>query len=152
MSTEAGKAHVMKCIDDANEGLTACVVGLAQDPAVAMGRARAFLRDDIADKLAYLDVPPTGPLPIAMFFAAAHLAVWLALKEKSVGVHDFGAAILTHRDKLLRTMQDDGENGFESPGTHPWEFDIEPVANGFNVTSCSECSLYAKFGAMDLMP
>jgi len=52
MSTEAGKVHVMKFFDDASEGLTACVVELVQDPAVVMERARAFLRDDIADKLA----------------------------------------------------------------------------------------------------
>ena len=52
MSTEAGKVRVMKFFDEASEGLTACVVGLAQDPAVVMKRARAFLRDDIADKLA----------------------------------------------------------------------------------------------------
>jgi hypothetical protein len=52
MSTEAGKAHVMEFFDDASEGLTVCVVGLAKDPAVVMERARAFLRDDIANKLA----------------------------------------------------------------------------------------------------
>ena len=151
MSTESGKAQVMKFFANASEGLTSCVVGLAQDPAAIMERAKALLRDDITDKLAYLDAP-TGTLPTALFFSAIHLAVWLALKEKGVDVHDFGAAILSHRDELPPVIQDDAENGFESPGAPPGEFEIKMVPDGFNVTSCAECSLYAQFDAMDLMP
>ena len=51
MSTEAGQVRVKKFFDYESEGLEACVVGLAQDPQLDMERARAFLRDDIANKL-----------------------------------------------------------------------------------------------------
>jgi hypothetical protein len=152
MSTEFGTAHVMKFFDDASEGLSSCISKLVQDPAIIMERAKGLLRNDIADKLAYLDAPPTGTLPIAMFFSAIHLAVWLALKDEGVDVHEFGAAILSNRNELPTIMQDDTESGFENPGTHPWESDIEIVADSFNVKSCAEYSLYVKFDAMNLMP
>jgi hypothetical protein len=158
MGTETGKAHVMNFFESARGGLTSCVIGLADDPAGVIERAETLLRNDIMDKLAYLDAP-SGPLPTALFFSAIHLSVWLALKEVGVDVHDFGAAILSHRDELPPVMDDEvSANWIEGPGTHPGEFQMEMVPDdedyylSFKVTSCGECSLYAQFDAMDLMP
>jgi hypothetical protein len=158
MSTEAGKAYVMKYFENASEGLTSCIHGLAQDPPAVVEQARTLLREDLMDRLAYLDTPGRT-LAGALFFSAVHLAVWLALREEGVDVHDFGAAILSHRDELPPVIDEDAveKNWFEASGRHSGEFKVEIVRDedyymGYDITACAECSLYAQYDAMDLMP
>ena len=161
MNIDEGKEYVMRYFERARGGLKICVEGLSSDPEAVLNQAESILRQDIMNKLAYLDAP-RGTIAGALFFSAVHLAVWKALKEEeedAVDVHDFGAAILNNREHLPPIISDDGieENWTDSPGTHPGEWQIEFVEDvdydmAYNVTSCAECGLYAQYDAMDLMP
>jgi hypothetical protein len=137
---------------------------LVADPEVLTEEAWQVFRN-IAPDLAYLDAPHSA-LARALFFCAMHLAVYVALRERGVDVHAYGAAMLSELASQPARSPGDAESApagdntawARGTGTHPGEFVVEVLPAGadydwgYNIKSCAICYLYRQHDAMDLVP
>lgn len=144
--------------------LAAVAADLTDDPDTTIDEAEGRF-DAMVPELAYVD-DPGHPMATQLFLCAATLALYLALRERGVDVHDFGRAIVEnlendpvedpdpHEDlpaffaaaEASQTAAAPGEFVFEGlPGGDDFEW-------GFDVTTCGIVSLYSRYGATDLVP
>lgn len=129
----------------------------------------ANIFDQMLADMAYVD-KMDHPMASSFFDSCATLAMYLALKERSVDVHDFGCAMLTSlaqsslkpldvgRDpkslaefiassKASQTDAAPGEYVFDAFTGGQKDFDW-----GVNIKRCALCNWFAKYKAMDLVP
>lgn len=140
---------------------------LVPDPDAVVSEAEAHF-DALIPTMAYAD-RPGHPMASSVFSCEGLLALYLALRERGVDVHDYGAVMLETMPSLpmgdgqaeltteLFTAMVDAAAESQREA-RPGEFVYELVgpedgANwGMNVLSCAICASYAKHDAMDLVP
>jgi hypothetical protein len=150
--------------------LTRLAGRLVDEPDRVIEEASAIF-DTMLPKLAYMDNPGHMLAP-ALFICSVNLALYLALKKRGVGVHDFGSAMLNGltnapivipqeseaalRERLVhfaaaarasQTNAQSGEDVFEAVDATHADFDW-----GYNVTSCAICNVASTYDAIDLVP
>lgn len=134
------------------------------DPEAVVADAQERFETMIPD-LAYTD-DPGHPMAMSLFYTAVSLAMHLALREKGVGTHDFGSALVASLIEHPVPDYDVSEqmDAFKAAGdaslehAKPGEFVFEVLTEGdgfdwaMNVKSCGVCFLFSKHDAMDLVP
>ena len=136
--------------------------------------ARIF--DEMIPDMAYVD-NHKGAMADSVFQCNVMLAIYLALKERGIDVHEFGKMMLTKMEQAPikppeeqpesakgRSMQEQlaafisaGEASQKeaAPGEFVFEAflgDGEDYDWGMNVKSCAICHAFSKYDAMDLVP
>ena len=156
----------------AKPGYAQLVGSLVDDPEAAVEEAAAIF-DRMIPELAYVD-KPSHPMAASLFLCVALLALYLALRERGVDVHDFGSAVLTataqgplpqpeqaedDRPPLERfagfAARAEASQGDAGPGEFVFEAflgDRKDYDWGMNVKSCAICHAFSKYAAMDLVP
>ena len=165
MSEQPGVQVARATFEMARPGLLATADALVDDPATAVDDAAARF-DGMIPELAYLDRPDV-PMAEPLFQCTVALALYLALADRGVEIHDFGAAFTVQfaalaehlpeapyeYDEKLMAAADESQRS-ERPG----EFVFEVIAAddkgawGVNILSCAICHQFSKHGAMDLVP
>lgn len=136
------------------------------DPEAVVEEA-ATLYDRMVPDLAYLD-EPDHPMADSLFKCAMTLAVYLALKERGVKVHDFGATVVemfalvpAPPDQLgeesgLLALKSAARASQREPAKGEFVFEVLEDVPGtdvaMNVKSCGICHHFSKYGAMELVP
>ena len=142
-------------------------------PEAVVDEARATFAQMIPT-MAYLD-DPDAAMADNVFECDALLALFLALRERGVGVHDFGRAVIANfpdaepepREGALRDARTPrerfeafiaaGEASARDPKPGRFVFDAHfgdrrETDWSLNVRSCAICHSFGKRGAMDLVP
>jgi hypothetical protein len=171
MSRTQNEAHAREYFDQARVRLTRLAERLVEDAGAAVEEA-AVVFDKMLPDMAYVD-KPQHPLAPALFVTSVNLAMYLALRERGVGVHEFGRALLNglaraplpvrehadastdeqRRAAFIAAAEDSrrgaaaGEDVFEVVSGEGADFDY-----GINVLSCAVCHAYARHDAMELVP
>lgn len=144
--------------------LEAVATALVDDPRAALDEAsRRF--DEMLPDLAYTD-DPAHPMALPLFFCTANLAMYLTLRERGVGVHDYGRTML--EDFAVNPMPEPDVTEqmpalaaaaeASQADTKPGEFVFEVLTEGdgfdwgINIKSCGICFQFSKYGAMELVP
>ena len=136
------------------------------DPEAVVDEAAA-LYDRMVPDLAYLD-EPDHPMADSLFKCAMTLAVYLALKDRGVDVHDFGATVVEMfamvpappdqfgNESALLALKSAAEASQREPKKGEFVFEVlEGVPDAevaMNVRSCAICHHFSKYGAMELVP
>ncbi len=136
------------------------------DPGDVVDEAAA-LYDRMVPDLAYLDAPD-HPMADSLFKCAMTLAVYLALKDRGVDVHDFGATVVEMfamvpappdqfgDDSALLALKSAAEASQREPRKGEFVFEVlEGVQDAdvaMNVKSCGICHHFSKYGAIELVP
>ena len=128
--------------------------------------------DAMIPTMAYVD-DPARPMASNLFSCSAALAVYLALRERGVDAHAFGAAMLEAAraerteppsQQVEREPREARWAKFEAAARAsqrnpaPGEFVFEAVAGGdsrswgLDITSCAICHAFSRYDAMDLVP
>jgi hypothetical protein len=138
---------------------------LVDDPDAAVADAAERL-DAMIPELAYLD-RPEQPMAAPLFQCATALALYLALRERGVAVHDFGAEFLTQLRAFAELLPESpieydetmvrlAEESQRSAQPGEFVFEILPIddtgAWGINMLSCAICHHFSKYDAMELVP
>ena len=143
-------------------GLRRLADRFSDDGAAAFDEAAATF-DAMIPGLAYLD-DPSHPMAMSSFFCSANLAMYLALRDRGVDVHEFGRAVVEDfAPALVRTSRPTSRSrrswrSSEPPPTRlgrcaPGEFVFEVVGGdadsdwGMNVTSSAICAQFSKYDA-----
>ena len=151
---------------------TALIAKFVDDADAVMQEAAAIFDAMIPD-MAYLD-SPDKPMATSVFGCGVWFAVYQALRQRGVDVHDVGRemlAALAEGPAPEMADADDGRTrqerfadfiagGEESQRNEvPGEFVFEAYVGkaddvdwGMNVTSCAICSMASKYDAMELVP
>lgn len=129
----------------------------------------ATIFDRMLADMAYID-KTDHPMAASVFSSCATLAVYLALKERGVDVHDFGCAMLTSLAQSSLTPDDVGSDPerlaeyiasskASLKQAAPGEYVFEAFAGnrkdfdwGVNIKRCALCQAFSKYDAMDLLP
>ena len=129
----------------------------------------ATIFDRMLADMAYID-KTDHPMASSVFGSCATLAVYLALKERGVDVHDFGCAMLTSLAQVSLTPDDLGSDPerlaefiasgkasqkHAAPGEYVFEAFIGDQKDfdwGVNIKRCALCHAFSKYDAMDLVP
>lgn len=136
------------------------------DPDSIVDQAAA-LYDQMVPDLAYLD-EPDHPMADALFKCAMTLAVYLALKDRGVDVHDFGATVVEMfamappppdqfgDDSAVQALKAAAETSLREAKKGEFVFEVPEDVPGadlaMNVKSCGICHHFSKYGAMELVP
>lgn len=156
--------------DQANVRLTRLAGRFVGDVDAVIAEASAIF-DEMLPNLAYLD-KPQHPLASALFICSVNLSLYLALKQRGIGLHQFGNAMLnglmrapipvpTESDEVLQQRLTYFAALAEASQTNaaPGEDVIEFVSGegqqfewGYNVKSCAICQVASRYDAMDLVP
>ena len=136
------------------------------DPEAVVDEAAARY-DRMVPDLAYLD-EPDHPMADSLFKCAMTLAVYLALKDRGVDVHDFGSTVVAMfamvpappdqfgDESALLALRTAAEASQREPRKGEFVFEVpddEPGADvAMNVVSCGICHHFSKYGAMELVP
>lgn len=136
------------------------------DPEAVVDKAAA-LYDQMVPDLAYLD-EQDHPMADSLFKCAMTLAVYLALKERGVQVHDFGATVLemfamvpAPPDQLgdeaaVLALKSAAAASQREPKKGEFVFEVLEEVPGtdvaMNIKSCGICHHFSKYGAMELVP
>ena len=166
--TDQPQASVVRAVF---EGLRASSTELARrfvdEPEAVVDDAAERFERMIAD-MAYVDAPK-HPMAMPIFLSSTWLAMYLALADRGVDVHEFGAAALdgfTAFAEALTELPDDliysdtmaAAAAASQREARPGEFVFEAFpgdtdgAWDMNILSCGICHLFAKHHAMDLVP
>jgi len=142
--------------------------GLVDDGATAVEEATGHF-EAMIPTLAYRD-DPEHTMAMSSFFCSANLALYLALRDRGVDVHDVGRAVVADfrprpRPDLETKEQQAAEiaatraaGEASQKGARPGEFVFEVIDGddesdwGMNVTSCAICAQYSTYDAMELVP
>ena len=149
------------------------LIGSLVDDAQAAVEEAATIFEGMIPDMAYVD-KRDHPMASALFACSATLAVYLALKERGVDVHDFGTAMLTamaqaplaepqepEDDRPLQerfaefTASAEASQRDAMPGEFVFEAFLGDRTDfdwGMNVKSCAICFAFSKYDAMDLVP
>lgn len=169
MTKKENELFVRNMFEQAKPRL-AKLVGRVTDaePASIIEEAETIFNGMVPD-LAYIDTP-RNPMAPSLFFCCIDLALYLALKSKGVGVHEYGTAMLNALAQSAihpRPLADTEESraGFTQMvnatqvDPAPGEFVLENVPGKeasfdsvYDITSCAVCHEFAKHDAMDLVP
>jgi len=166
MSDQQMIGSVRGYFEGARKGYTRLAGTFVEDPDVVIDDAsRRF--DEMIPGLAYLDAPD-HPMASALFGCSATLAVYLALRDRGVDVHDFGRAFLEGMTWMMakapeRERTEESREALRAAAeasqrdTKRGEFMFEIVAedgfdSGMNILSCGICFEFSKHDAMDLVP
>jgi hypothetical protein len=165
-----GYERVRSFFEQARPRLLKLAGRLVRDPEAAVSDAEVYF-DRMLPGLAYTD-KPEHPFAAGLFVPTVNLALFLALRDRGIDTHAFGAAMLTGLSRaptppaaqqrpapeaLARRMIELGEESQRNakPGEDVFEAvsgDGEDFDFGLNVESCSICHQFAKFDAMEMVP
>ena len=145
---------------------------LVDDPEATVEEA-ATIFDRMIPDMAYVD-KRGHPMAPTVFSTIALLAVYVALRERGVDVHDFGSAMLTamahaplpapegpvdDRPPLERFAEFVASAEASQRDAVPGEYVFEAFLGdrtdfdwAMNVKSCAICHAFSKYDAMDLVP
>lgn len=139
--------------------------GLVDDPEAAVeDAARRF--EEMIPGLAYLDAPD-HPMADSLYQCSTALALYLALADRGIDVHDFGAAFHKAMTAFVGQLTEDPFEYDEAViaaaaesqrNAREGEFIFEAMpanakgAWGINILSCGICHQFAKYDAMGLVP
>ena len=162
MSKQEGVASVLGMFDR----LTSADPGLVSDftDAVDETLADARLRlEAMTDTLAYIE-NPEHPMAGSLHFCAIMLAVYLALRERGMDVHDFGAAMMAmvaagNKKNPAPAVTEPAQALVESAAlpVNAGEFEYEVYNDEgnryrLNIKSCAICGLFSQYDMMELVP
>ncbi len=172
MTTQEIEEFARNLFEEARPWYTRLTGSLVDDAEAAVEEAAAIFERMIPD-MPYVD-KPNHPLAPAVSGSIPVLAMYLALRERGVDVHDFGNALLTAMAKDppqgLEGPADDrppmerfaglvecGEASQRdaTPGEHVFEAFLGNRTDfdwGMTVKSCGVCHVFSKYDAMDLVP
>ena len=143
------------------------------DDAEAAVEEAARIFERMIPNMAYVE-KPEHPMASITFVTMTLLAVHLALRERGVGVHDFGSAMLTamaqgqlsapeetvdDRPPLERFAAFVASAEASQRDAAPGEYVFEAILGdrkdfdwAMNVKSCGACHAFSKYDARDLVP
>ncbi len=171
MTRKENEEHVKNFFEQLKPFYTKLASDLVDDAQAAIDEAAEIFAEMIPD-MAYVDKREHVMAP-AVFGCNALLAVYLALKSRGVGLHDYGRAILT---KMARTPLPEDEPEEDNSlrerfaafvataeasqrDAEPGEFVFEAFLGdqtdfdwGINIKSCAICHAFSKYDAMALVP
>ena len=174
MTQQESEEFVRNVFEEARPKFGRLAASLVDDGPAAVDAAAAIFERMIGD-MPYLD-NPNHPMASAIFGCSASLALYLAMKECGVDVHDFGSGMLTGMANAPEPEPDPAEPRDSRPmkerfagfiataeasqrDAKPGEFVFEAFLGdrsefdwGMNVKSCAICSMFSKYDAMDLVP
>jgi len=154
--------------EKAKRRFTRIIGRLVRDERSVLEEAATIFDRMLAD-MAYVD-KTDHPMAASVFSSCANLAVYLALKERGVNVHDFGCAMLADMKQSSMKPEDVGSDPkrleeFIASGeaskkdAAPSEFVFEAFAGdhkdfdwGVNIKRCALCRAFSQHDAMDLVP
>lgn len=132
------------------------------DPDAIVEDARQRLETMLPD-LAYVD-DPRNPMAGSMFMCQIALSAYLALAERGVDIHAYGAEVLEWwrsfdppesdglSEELLAAAAQSQTNA--KKGEFVWEVSVGDGPGEYEMTirSCGICASFSKYGAMELVP
>jgi hypothetical protein len=169
MTRQENEQFVRNVYFEKAKGRFTRLVGRFVPDAQSVLEEAAAIFDRMLADMAYID-KTDHPMAASVFSSCATLAMYLALKERGVDVHDFGCAMLTSLAQSSMKPEDTGRDPkrlaeFIASGEAsqkdvvPGEYVFKAFAGdqkdfdwGVNIKSCALCQAFSKYDAMDLVP